>query len=337
MATAAPAAPEHKGSLATQASSSLSGGDAPPPKTILATRLATDERYKSALRRIVFVLPLTLLIFTEALRNPTHEVQLPIIGLKILLQSAMPTFFLIICYMVFRGIRYSRLILLEIFDIPSRTNQLVQIVVDNADAYKIDSTYYDESLDPTTAELIEEFQKKPRLAGAFNAVLIWFNIFKVFWIYGLIFSLLFFIALYVSNELLALVTQEFAGLNATTLLGTSKAVDIVVLCLSAALMLLGWLNAAIVLLLLLLIIVMIGGLAFVAAIRCIRTTLHFMHRNISKRPAVTGGEKGPETMTNAELLAMLDKFGLSSKPHQTVRQDTSLFGVKSWIRKNLRF
>jgi hypothetical protein len=178
MASATGAAPEET-SVKTQRSSPALSGGAPPPKTpVLAMELAADSRFKSALHRLVLVLPLTLLIFEQALRHPTVEIELPIIKLKILMQTVMPIFFLILSYMIFRGMRYSRLVLLNIFDIPTRTNQLIEIVVDNADAYKINSAYCDETLDPTAADLIEEFQEGSHLVRTFSKISIWFNIFR---------------------------------------------------------------------------------------------------------------------------------------------------------------
>ena len=180
MASATGAAPE-KTFAATPRSSAAGSGGAPPPETpVLAMELAADSRFKSALHRLVLVLPLTLLIFEQALRHPTVEIELPLIGLKVLMQTVMPIFFLILSYMIFRGMRYSRLVLLNIFDIPTHTNQLIEIVFDNADAYKINSAYYDETLDPTAVGLIEEFQKELHLVRTFSKISIWFNIFKVF-------------------------------------------------------------------------------------------------------------------------------------------------------------
>jgi hypothetical protein len=154
----------------------------------------------------------------------------------------------------------------------------------------------------------------------------------VFVIYGLIFSLLFFLALYVSSELFSLTNQEFASLQAISSIGPSKAVDIVVLCLSAALLLLSWLNAMIIILVLILIVTLV----FMNAIRGLSRSIGLLWRRAIFDPvrsivrlaysasakAEKVAEEDPTVPTPDELREMLKKSGMWRGPPEVATHDT---------------
>jgi hypothetical protein len=61
-----------------------------------------SSRLKSALHRLILVLPVTLLIFAEALRHQDEKIELPILKLGIQIRLVMPLFLLLISYMLSR-------------------------------------------------------------------------------------------------------------------------------------------------------------------------------------------------------------------------------------------
>jgi hypothetical protein len=114
MAPALQAAPEPERSTSYVYSTSTGGGGGttnPPDR--LAIQLASDGRYRDKLHIMMLVLPVSILIFIEALQHPTEKVKLPLIGLELKIELVLPMLLLVITYLLYRALRYSRRLLVN--------------------------------------------------------------------------------------------------------------------------------------------------------------------------------------------------------------------------------
>jgi hypothetical protein len=245
-------------------STSAGGGGTPPDNRVgpLEIQLNNDGRLKTSLHRLVLVLPLTILIFAEALRHQNEKIKLPLLELEIQIRLVIPIFLMLICYMLYRAIRYSRIVISSVFSLPEQTNKIAQIVLDNTEAYKVSCAYYEEVLDPMAAEFVDASKNnQSKLIRYFNSkALPALNLTKSLVVYGLIFLMLSFMILYVSKELVsaatALKTEIF---KLRWLSEPTTAIDALILGISALLLLLAWSNAALAALLAFLVV---AGIAF---------------------------------------------------------------------------
>jgi hypothetical protein len=223
-----------------------SGGGSSSPGG-LAAELKSDGRLKNTLHCLVLVLPLAVLIFGEALQHRDSEIELPILKLELTVQSVLPVFLMVIAYMLHRAIRYARIVLWNIVYAPRQLTEASEIVLDNTEAYKMNSAYYDEVLDPMAAALATPVADgKLRWIGL---VIASFNVVRSLVIYGVIFLILLFMALYVSQEVVSIVGSVHLG-NVKFQLPADvpKAINNLILGLSVLLLLLAWSNAAVTLL-----------------------------------------------------------------------------------------
>jgi hypothetical protein len=229
-----------------ESTQSASGG-APPaeanPARGLEAQLANDDRTRARLHGLVLVLPLAVLIFGQALRFPKQEIELPIISLKLKVEEVLPVFLLILSFMLHRAMRYARIVLWSILDTPGQLREAARISLDDTEAYKMNSAYYEDVLDPMTALLI---RWRWKLAGLFaRTSLITFNVIVAFTVYGLILLMLAVMAYYVSASVIDLSNQwHVAQYRPRWPIDAQEAVDILVLGISAILLGLAWLNAA---------------------------------------------------------------------------------------------
>jgi hypothetical protein len=117
-------------------------------------QLSNDERCKDALHKLVLVLPLTILIFEQALLHPDRAIKLPLIDLELEVREVTPLFLMLISFMLYRALRYSRIVLWTIIHVPQQRNAVCQIALDDTEAYKMNSAYYEETLDPMAVSLL---------------------------------------------------------------------------------------------------------------------------------------------------------------------------------------
>jgi len=84
---------------------STSGGSSPAGSQAsgFTAKLAYDDRAKAKWHALVLILPLAVLIFSEALRFPTEKIELPIIKLKLEIEQVLPLFLLILSSMLHRA------------------------------------------------------------------------------------------------------------------------------------------------------------------------------------------------------------------------------------------
>jgi hypothetical protein len=232
-----------------------SGGDGGPPTGQIGTlemQLSNDGRQKSALHRLVLVLPITLLIFAEALRHPNEKIELPILKLEIEIQLILPIFLLIISYMLYRAIRYSRIILWNVPDY-----RVVQIALDDTEAYKMNSAYYEEVLDPMAADLVKQLPE--RISAFGQNTIVGLNLLKSIAVYVSIFLMLVYMAWYVSKEWSSVAASlQIDIFELHWLTQPTTAIDTLVVGLSALLLLLAWANAAVIALAALFLVTAIG-------------------------------------------------------------------------------
>jgi hypothetical protein len=229
-------------------SGSGGSGENPPADRIgaLEIGLANDGRMKSALHRLALVLPLTLLIFEQALRQPALEIELPILKLKVTLQSILPIFLMLISYMLYRAQRYARIVLWSIVYLPRNMERVGQIVLDNSDAFKINSAYYEEVVDPMAAALLVRWKN---LRSQWTRAISWyaavgFNLAVALVVYSIIFLILTIMAAYVSQQWLALLPPlKLADFRPPWQFVSTKAIELLVFGISALLLLLAWSNA----------------------------------------------------------------------------------------------
>jgi membrane protein implicated in regulation of membrane protease activity len=244
--SAAAAAAAYQGSTY---STSGSDGGAPPTSQAgaLGAQLSNDSRLKLSLHVLILVLPLTILIFGEALRHPKADIELPIIQLKLRVESVLPIFLMVLSYMLHRAMRYARIVLWNIVHAPDQMTEVARIALDDTEAYKMNSAYYEEVLDPMAAALMSPLsnlkRQWPRLVAWIS--LASFNVMISLVLYGIILLMLVIMCLYVSTELLSVA----ASLNAFDFrphwpIEPTRAIDILILGLSTLLLFLAWLNAA---------------------------------------------------------------------------------------------
>jgi membrane protein implicated in regulation of membrane protease activity len=262
-AAAAPAAYR-----ASTYSTSGSDGGAPPASRAdsLRVELNNDSRLKSALHVLILVLPLTILIFGEALRHPDADIELPIIKLKLRVASVLPIFLMILSYMLHRAMRYARIVLWNMVHSPNQMTEVARISLDDTEAYKMNSAHYEEVLDPMAAALMSPLsnlkRQWPRLVAWISFA--GFNMIMSLAVYGIILLMLGIMCFHVTKELLSVATSLDAfSFRPHWPLDPTRAIDILILGLSTLLLFLAWLNAAwIVLLALLAIIAVLAILLF---------------------------------------------------------------------------
>jgi hypothetical protein len=258
---------QRQATRATEYSSQGSGAppsDTPPDNraSALEAQLTNGTRLKTALHRLVLVLPLTLIIFVEALRHQEENVKLPLLELDIKIASVIPIFMMLICYMLYRAMRYCRIVIWTVLILPEQINSVTQIVLDNTEAYKIKSAYYEEVLDPMVADVVAELQNsKSNLVRALSSnALPMLNWIKSFVVYCFIFLVLTFMLFYVSQELFYATTSlKIDGFKFRWLSEPTAAIDVLLLGLSSLLLLFSWLNATSV-------AVAVAGIAFFAVV-----------------------------------------------------------------------
>jgi hypothetical protein len=210
--------------------------------------LSNNDRLKKALHKLVLVLPLTILIFEQALLHPDEKIKLPLVELELKINDVMPLFLMLISFMLYRALRYARIVLWTIAHMPRQMNTAGQIVLDDTDAYKMNSAYYEEVLDPAAAALVALWAKLKQ--GGWVRKLSWsawqgFNVLKSLIAYGFIFLLLGFMALYVSKEFLSFLASKHIRLfDLHWPVNPTAAIDVLILGVSALLLLMAWSNAA---------------------------------------------------------------------------------------------
>jgi hypothetical protein len=208
-------------------------------------QLSDDARLKSTLHRLVLVLPLTILIFEQALLHPDEKIKLPVVELELHISEVTPIFLMLVSFMLYRALRYARIILYGALHSLARTDAIVQIALDETEAYKVNSRYYEEVIDPMVADLLQLVKStKEGWARAVGKISFGgFNLILAVLGYGLIFLMLAVMAMYVSEELyLAAVKLDI--LKQGGLIEPKKAIEALTLGLSGLLLLLAWLNVA---------------------------------------------------------------------------------------------
>jgi hypothetical protein len=247
---------------ATSGSTSGSGGDPPSDPTAGAFEigLSNDTRTKTALHALVLVLPLAILIFWQALQDPNLDIELPILKLKLKIRELLPILLLLVSFMLHRAVRYARIVLWNILQAPAQMGKVARIALDDADAYKINSAYYDDVLDPMTVDLNIPLSNLERqwlkIVARFSFAT--FNVIMSLAIYGIIFVMLVVMCVYVTTELFSLTSQlNLMPLRPLWPIDPVSVIGVLVLGLAGLLLFLAWLNAAVIVLIAVLIIVVI--------------------------------------------------------------------------------
>jgi hypothetical protein len=62
---------------------------------------------------------------------------------------------MLISFMLYRALRYARIILWGAIYSVAKTDTIVQIALDETEAYKVNSRYYEEVIDPMVAHLLQ--------------------------------------------------------------------------------------------------------------------------------------------------------------------------------------
>jgi hypothetical protein len=226
----------------------LASGDVPPPVEPspvrdLEARLANDERAKAKLRTLVLVLPLAVLIFGEALRFPKQDIELPIIKLKLAVEQVLPLFLLILSHMLHRALRYARIVLWSILESPAQLTEAANISLDDTEDYKTGGAQYEDVLDPMVTLLAGWRWATARLFARISFVT--FNVVVAFVVYGLILLMLAVMAYHASASGIDLAVKwQITQFRLHWPIDAEKTIDILVLCVSAILLGLAWLNAA---------------------------------------------------------------------------------------------
>jgi hypothetical protein len=279
------------GGSATSRSTSGSGGDPPsgPSAGAFEIGLSNDTRTKTALHALVLVLPLAILIFWQALQHPNLDIELPILKLKLKIMEVLPLLLLLVSFMLHRAVRYARIVLWNIGQAPEQMGEVARIALDDADAYKINSAYYDDVLDPMAADLnvpLNSLTRQwPMIVVQFSFAT--FNVIMSILTYGIIFMMLVVMCLYVSTELFSLTSPLTPiPIRPSWFRDPIRVIGILVFSLAGLLLFLAWLNAAVAVLIALLIILnlvlvpLFGGIAFVwrsilfALVRLVLRVLH---------------------------------------------------------------
>jgi len=223
------------------------GGDGNPPQTgmvgPLEVGLSNDNRAKSSLNRLVLVLPLAVLIFEQAISNPVSDIELPVLKIKVAYESVLPILLMLISYMLYRALRYARIVLWNIGYLPKNMEQVGQIVLDNSDAYKINSSHYEEVVDSMGAALLVRWGNLRRewVKTASWYAVVGYNLVATLIVYSAIFLALVVTAAYVSQKWFVLLPPWADLLSFGQTLST-KTISVLVLCISASLLLLAWFN-----------------------------------------------------------------------------------------------
>src|SRR5262249_15632685 len=128
------------------------------------------------------------------------EIKLPVLELEVKIQEVLPLFLMLISFMLYRALRYARIVLWSLFHLPWQTMRIAQIALDNTEAYKMNGPYYEDVLDPMVAAVCATL-KKPFLRAVGGVGFASLNLIRSLVVYGLIFLLLIFTAFYVSTKL----------------------------------------------------------------------------------------------------------------------------------------
>lgn len=253
MSPAMERAPEPRRTSYVHTTSSSDGGGTVTPNDGLTIGLTSDGNNKRALHSIILILPISILIFIEALRHPDKSIKLPIIGLELEIKTLVPLLLLVISYMLYRALRYSRIVLWNILFLPS---QVAKLAFDSNEAFKVESPPYNEAFDP----MLAEFRYESRLIRTIaRFAFMGFNIIRSLAIYGFIFAMLVYVALYLTKELptvAAYINFDLADPHWPT--DPTLCIDLLVLGLSTLLIGLAWTNAGITILAALLIFLILA-------------------------------------------------------------------------------
>ncbi|WP_163883446.1 hypothetical protein [Rhizobium laguerreae] len=248
---------------------SLGDGGGPTRFGPLESGLSDSDRLKAALHRQVLVLPLLVIIFQQMLRDPTQTVELPVVKVKVPLESVLPIFLMIIAYLLFRAMRYARIVLWNIVH-PEQVNSVAQIALDDGDTYKLNKAYYEETVDSMAAAFAQTLRRNLKSSvGEFVArTSLRFVVLRSLVVYALIFGLLLAIASNITGTLVK------SSVWASRSLIDGNTIEAFVLAVSAILLLLSWLNAAVVVLTMLWLVLRLAARTalavktiFVAAVR----------------------------------------------------------------------
>src|SRR5262245_12456533 len=231
---------QERTSYAYPASGSDGGGTATPPDR-LTIRLASDANNRTALHSIILVLPISILIFIEALRHPDKSIKLPIINLELEIKTILPILLLVISYMLYRALRYSRIVLWNILFLPSK---VAELAFDSKEAYNVESPPYVEVFDRMFVDLSNLGSRVVETLARYTFTS--FNIARSLAIYSLIFGMLVYVAVYLTNELPTVSASIHFDLSKPRWpTDPALVVDLLILGLSALLIGLAWANVAI--------------------------------------------------------------------------------------------
>jgi hypothetical protein len=227
-------------------------------------------------------------IFWQALQHPDLDIELPILKLRLKIKELLPILLLLVSFMLHRAVRYARIVLWNIVQAPEQMGKIARIALDDADAYKINSAYYDDILDPMAADIdgpLNNLKRQwPRTLARFSFAT--FNIVMSLAAYGIIFVMLVVMCLYVSTELFSLVSPlKLIPLGPSWPIDPIRVIGVLLFSLASLLLLLAWLNAAVIVVMAILIIfgfvlvLALGSMVFIW-----RTILLFMWRTILFAP-----------------------------------------------------
>jgi hypothetical protein len=225
------------------------GGGATPgsPAGPFETELSNDNRLKGALHKLVLVLPPTILILEQALLHPDEKIKLPLVDLELRVHDITPIFLMLVCYMLYRALRYARIVLWTFSNSQEKMNTVGQIILDNTEAYKLNAACYEEVLDPMAAASVALWARWKPIWFRDLSWAAWggFNVLKSLILYGFIFLLLVLLALYTSKEALSVVaSRQLSPWQIRWFAEPTVGIDAIILCISSLMLLLAWSNAA---------------------------------------------------------------------------------------------
>jgi hypothetical protein len=247
--------PERASSYSSAAlTTSGDGGGTTPgsPAGPFETELSNDNRLKGALHKLVLVLPLTILIHEQALLHPDEKIKLPLVDLELKVHDITPIFLMLVCYMLYRALRYARIVLWTFSNSQEKMNTVGQIILDNTEAYKLNAACYEEVLDPMAAASVALWARWKPIWFRDLSWAVWggFNVLKSLILYGFILLLLVLLALYTSKEALSVVaSRQLSPWQIRWFAEPTVGIDAVILCISSLMLLLAWSNAAAIVLL----------------------------------------------------------------------------------------
>jgi len=230
---------------ATATTSNDGGGGSPSAE---GTILYHHGRTRNALHVLVLVLPLTILIFGEALRHPDADIELPVVKLKLHVEAIFPIFLMILSFMLFRAMRYSRIVLWNIAHLPGQILRVGQLALDDTEAYKMNSAHYEEAFDSMAADLILPMRN---LAWQWIYSMTWYafvslSVIVSLAIYSAICLLLGVMCFYVSEQFIAVASSLGAlSWGSNWAIDPVGAIDALIMALSGALLSFAWFNGAI--------------------------------------------------------------------------------------------